>query len=110
MTVAPGVYLCTYPHRESLLPLSNVGSIARALQDQHRRSMKVPACLIDVVAALESLHSGDPAVADALTKARWDAEWLVLPCERFHQGGRPLELTALLDDSCISARRKYTLP
>jgi hypothetical protein len=108
--LAEGFLLCRYPHHpQGTVPLS-ASAIGRMIMDHHRGGVEVPVVLVDVLSALAAADSEDPAVLEAQRKASCDQEWLVLPLEpHTNELNNRVELTALLDDSCISDREKFRL-
>jgi hypothetical protein len=108
--VSPGVFAALFSHQPQAFAtaLAFEEALGLSIQDQNYRGHDIPVVLIDSMAALEAVEPKTSAVNDAIEKAKWDREWLVLPADPFSDSlsGR-VELTALLDASCISRKEKF---
>ncbi len=88
--VEEGIYQCTYPGR-------------MAVKDTDH---PIHVLLIVVVSYLRHhIRTSHADLNDALEKAIRDSEWLILPLDPSE--GAPSELTAMLDDGCISDFERY---
>ena len=109
---AAGVYIGTFSHRpptDLALPAFSMGAIARELAEHGRTGTDVRIIILDAVTVLGDAQSrGAGDFRDAIANADRDHEWLLLPADPFSSAGG-MELTAVLDDSCISRREKFAL-
>jgi hypothetical protein len=110
--ISPGVFVAPFAHeaRTSSSELPVELKIMLLIQDANYRGHDVPVLLIDSLAALDSVEPKTTEVKEAIEKAKWDREWLILPLDPFADSlsGR-FELTALLDASCISRKEKFRI-
>src|SRR5260221_10751178 len=108
-----GIYIATFSHRRAAdlpLPKFSMGAIARQLVDDATANTQVRLVVLDVATLLRDAQhrQHSKALVEAIGYAERDAEWLLLPADPFY-GGAAAELTALLDDSCISTREKFAI-
>jgi hypothetical protein len=102
-----GVYYCTYPGR---IPVRdnrlNVGNIARLLSNAPQEGRPIRVLLMDVATYLQQhISACQPSLQEALAKATHNSEWLILPLDPSE--GAAGELTAMLDDACITTFERY---
>lgn len=103
-----GLYRCTYPGRVPVLFDSRLtgDTIARFVANAPEQGRPIHILLIDVASYLRQQISGGRAgLEDTLGKATRDSEWLILPLDPCD--GAPGELTAALDDGCISTFERF---
>lgn len=102
-----GLFHCTYPGRIVIRDLRlDVGNIARIFSNAPYQGRPIPVLLIDVAAYIRhQISAGQAGLNNALAKASRDAEWLILPLDLSE--GVPGELTAMLDDGCITRFQRY---
>lgn len=99
-----GIYRCTFKHRREISSTWTVLSHALEIEENNRGDAPVSVMFIDVLTVLNALPGRTEEVAQAIRKAERDHEWLILPLDPFEG-----QLTAKLDDSCISRKEKFKL-
>lgn len=107
--VIPGVWHCKYKAHHTVGHADNLGdALGRVLANKNNPVKEANIWIVDVVTLLNYYkRQGVPSLDPAIGFATGDKEWLVLPidpCPSIHG-----ELTAIVDDHCISKCEKYVL-
>ena len=95
-----GIFKCQYPGHKvtGAGTLSLVGKIARGMSNHTTANQLVDVLLIDVATFFAA--KANTGLTQAIHNAERDQEWLILPLDPSQ--GVSGELTAKLDDGCIS--------
>ncbi len=105
--VAPGLWSTAFHERPLQHSQHFLPQLAALIANQKRGDVPVRVLLVDVVSALSANTSMSHDCTRALSNARRDREWLVLPLDPFPDD--PSQFTCVLSGSCLSRREKFLI-